>query len=204
MVEKIEKNILELFTLDEKLKFSEIEESIKIRSNKLAYHIKQLLNKGILEKKDDLYQLSETAENIIPYLSNKNSPLVVILIRIGNNKRCFLHKRQKRPFRGKLSLPGGRLLVNESISEAVTRIMKEKHNINAKLEKVNSVNFEIVKNKARRVHSFLLVLVSAKSKDRIEMSDISKNKKDIIKSDYQLITSPDRAIEIKEFITPAD
>lgn len=200
----IEKNILELFTLNEKLKFSEIEETIKIRSNKLAYHIKQLVKKGILEKKQELYCLSETAENIIPYLSNKNSPLVVVLIRIGDNKVCFLHKRLKRPFKDKLSLPGGRLLVNETIPEAVKRIMKDKHNINAKFKKANSINFEVVKRKGKRVHSFMLILAEATTKDKIEMKKISEYKKEIIRSDYQLITSPDQKLEIKEFITPAD
>lgn len=204
MVESIEKRILELFTLNEGLKFSEIEEAIKIRSNKLAYHMKQLLKKDILVKAGENYGLSEASEYLIPYLSGKDSPLAVILIRIGDNKRCFLHKRQKRPFLGKLSLPGGRLRMNESIKEAVVRIMKEKHGINAKLEKINSVNIEMVKKKDKIIHSFLLILVSAKSKDKIEMSDVAKNKKNIIKSDYQLITSPDKTIKIKEFITPAD
>lgn len=204
MAEEIEKQILELFTKNEKLKFSEIESSIKIRSNKLAYYIKQLLNKGILSKTQEYYSLSETTETLIPYLSNKNSPLVVILIRIGNSKECLLYKRLKRPFKDKLSLPGGRLLANETISEAVTRIMKEKHNINARLEKINSVNIEYVKRNNKELHSFLLILVSAKTKDKINLANILTNKKNIIKSDYQLITSKNTEVKIKEFITSAD
>lgn len=199
----IEQKILELFTFNESLKFNEIEKLTRQRSNKIAYHLKQLVNKNILVRKEESYQLSETAENIVPYLSEKNSPLVVILIRIGDNKRCFLHKREKRPFLGKLSLPGGRILVNESIKEAVKRIMKEKYNINSTLQQVNSVSLEIVKRDATRKHSFFLILVTAKTKDKIPIFEVRKCKKDIIKSDYHLITSKDSKIEIKEFITPA-
>ena len=96
------------------------------------------------------------------------------------------------------------MLVNESISEAVKRIMKEKYNINAVLDKINSINLEFVKRKNNKMHSFLLILVSAKTKDKIELTGIKKNKNKIIKSDYSLITSPDSLIKIKEFITPAD
>jgi ADP-ribose pyrophosphatase YjhB (NUDIX family) len=201
----MEEKILQLFVFNEKLKFSEIESLLKIRSNKLAYHIKQLVKKNVLAKEKEYYGLSETAEFLIPYLSEKKSPLVVILIRIGNTRRCFLYKRGKRPFKDKLSLPGGRLLVNEKISDAVVRIMKEKYNISAKLEKINSISHEfVVKKNKKIVHSFILILVSAKTKDKIDLIEIKKNKSRIILSDYKIITSPEEKIKIQEFITPSE
>ena len=177
MENKIEKDILEIFTFNEKLKFSEIENLLKIRSNKLAYHLKQLVKKQVLEKNQDTYNLTETAENLIPYFSKKVCPLVVVLIRIGNNKKCFLQARGKRPFKEKLSLPGGRILVHETIKEAVKRIMKEKYNIKAKLEKINSVSQELVKKNKKIIYSFFLILVSAKTQDKITLIDVKKNKK---------------------------
>jgi len=199
----MEKKILKLFTLNEKLKFSEIEKLISERSNKLAYHLKNLVKKGILEKNNETYKLTETAENLIPYLSEKTSPLPVILIRIGNNKKCFLYPREKRPFRNKLSLPGGRLLVNETLKEAVKRIMKEKYNINAKFKKVVSISHEFVRKNEKNMHSFILILVEAKTKDNCEFLDVKKNMKNIIDSDYKLITSKDKGINIKTFYTKA-
>jgi ADP-ribose pyrophosphatase YjhB (NUDIX family) len=199
----MEQKILQLFAINDKLKFSEIESMLKVRSNKLAYHIKQLINKKVLIKEKEYYKLSETAEYLIPYLSEKKSPLVVILIRIGNNKKCFLYKRQKRPFKDKLSLPGGRLLLNEKISDAVKRIMKEKYNISAKLKNTVSVNHEFVTKNKKPVHSFLLILTEATTKDKIQMTDVEKNKKNIISSDYQIITSPAKVLKIKTFLTKA-
>ncbi|MBM3234228.1 NUDIX domain-containing protein [Candidatus Pacearchaeota archaeon] len=198
---EIEKKILRLFTEKEKLKFSEIEKLLKIRSNKLAYYLKNLIKKGILEKQNENYRLTETAENLIPYFSEKTSPLPVILIRIGNNKNCFLCKREKRPFRDKLSLPGGRLLVNESIKEAVKRIMKEKYNINAELSKIISVSLEIVKRKSKKMHSFILILVEAMTKNKVKLESAAKNRKNIISSDYKLIASKPKEIKIENFYT---
>lgn len=183
----MERKILDLFLFNNKLKFNEIEKSLKIRSNKLVYHLKKLIVKGILEKQGDNYSLSETSEYLIPYLSSKKAVLPVILIHIGNDKKCFLHKRMKRPYKGKLSLPGGRMLIGEEIKDSVKRIMDEKHNIPATLKDVHSVSLEHVKKNGKVIHSFLLIFVSAKVGDKINLVDLKKNKSKIIPSDYKLL-----------------
>ena len=78
----MEEKILKEFLYNNELKFSDIEKALKIRSNKLAYHLKNLTKKGILKKQNETYKLSETAEELIPYLSEKQSSLAVILIAI--------------------------------------------------------------------------------------------------------------------------
>jgi ADP-ribose pyrophosphatase YjhB (NUDIX family) len=188
MENKIEQKILELFLFNNKLKFSEIEKYIKIRSNKLTYHLKSLIRKEILVKNNENYSLSETAEHLIPYLSDKKAVLPVILIHIGDKNQCFLYTRDKRPFKNYLSLPGGRLLINESIEEATKRLMK-KFSINAKLKKINSISLEHVESQSsnNRVHSFLLIFVSGETKDNLVLTNIRKNKSKIINSDFQLL-----------------
>ncbi len=183
----MEKEILKLFLTENKLKFSEIEKYLKVRSNKLDYHLKKLLKKGIITKQKEFYQLSEGSENIIPYLSEKNSTLPVILILIGNKNEAFLQKREKRPYKNLLSLPGGRLLQGEEIETAAKRIMKEKHNVDISLKKINSISLEhLVKNK-KIINSFILILITATTKNNIKLTEINKNKSKIIPSDYKLI-----------------
>ncbi|MFA5174039.1 MAG: NUDIX domain-containing protein [Candidatus Pacearchaeota archaeon] len=194
----MERKILNLFLFNNKLKFSEIERLLKIRSNKLSYHIKQLINKGVLTKKQEEYFLSEASEYLLPYISNKTSALPVILIHIGEKNKSFLYKREKRPFKNFLSLPGGRLLIRESIQEAANRIMKEKFNINVKFKKVNSISLEQVRKSNKTIHSFLLILVSVTTKDNISLTNINKNKSKIIKSDYYLLKNNlDKQIKIE-------
>ncbi len=184
--------------MNNKLKFNQIEKSLKIRSNKLDYHLKKLINKKIIEKNNNFYKLTETSECIIPYISNKNAVLPVILILIGSKEKYFLYKRKKRPYENLLSLPGGRMLLGEQIKDAVKRIMKEKHNINAKMNIMHSVSLEQVIKSNKIVHSFLLILVSAKTKNKIILTDINKNKSYIIPSDYKLIrNNSDKKIKIR-------
>lgn len=195
-------DILKLFQYNQKLKFSDIEKALRTRSNKLACHLKNLTKKGILIKEGSFYSLSENSEHLIPYLSEKSSPLAVVLILVGDRKKCFLITRSKRPFKGKLSLPGGRILIGESIEQATERIAG-KFDIRAKFTKINSISLEHVKKNEKILHSFFLILVSARTNEKISLTDIKSNKKKIIPSDYKLITSNKKEISIKTFYTPA-
>ena len=85
-------------------------------------------------------------------------------------------------------MPGGRILLGETIPSSIKRIMKEKHNISAKFKKINSISLEQIKKKNKIIHTFLLILTTATVKDKIPLTEIQKNKKRIIPSDYQLIT----------------
>ncbi|MDH3352865.1 MAG: NUDIX domain-containing protein [Nanoarchaeota archaeon] len=199
----MEERILKEFLYNHELKFSDIERGIKIRSNKLAYHLKNLVKKNVLKKNGEVYCLSETAETLIPYISEKQSPLSVVLVAVAkNSNQVFLHKRNKRPFKNKLSLPGGRILSGESIAQATKRIMKEKHSMNVELDKVNSVSIEHVEKKDKRVHSFVLIFTSASTRDKIEYTNVSKNKIEIISSDYKLIKNNlKKEVGVNEFLT---
>ncbi|MDD5700312.1 MAG: hypothetical protein PHH00_03970 [Candidatus Nanoarchaeia archaeon] len=183
----MEEKILQLFTRSHKLKFSDIEKSLSIRSNKLNYHLQNLIKKGIINKTDSKYHLTETSENLIPYLSAKKSPLPIILIHLGTNRSAFLYQRAKRPYKDFLSLPGGRMLLGESLQESVKRIMKEKCNMNAKLSKIHSLSIEHIKKSNKIIHSFILFFVSAKPLSKITLTDLKKSKRKIIKSDYLLL-----------------
>ncbi len=201
----MEEKILSAFLYNHKLKFNEIEKFVKIRSNKLAYYLKKFEKKGILEKDKDFYKLSETTECLIPYLTKKQSVLPVILVMIKDincTKNIFLIERKKRPYKDFLSLPGGRILLGETIPKASERIMKEKFNIKCKFKKINSISLEHIKKNKKIIHSFLLIFTTAKTKDKIDYMDIEKNKRRIIKSDYKLIKENiDKEIQIKNIFS---
>ena len=199
--DKIEDKILKLFLYSSRLKFSQIESKLRLRSNKLSYHLTSLVQRDILKKERGVYFLSESIEELIPYLSDKKSVLPVVLIHIGNSKKAFLYKREKRPFFGKLSLPGGRILIGENFTYTGKRIMKDKFNINVKIKKIKGITLEHVKKKGKIFHSFLLVVVEAVSLDKIDLIDIEKNKKNIISSDYKLITCKSHSVQINTLFT---
>lgn len=198
----MEQSILRLFLYNDRLKFNEIEKSSGKRSNILSYHIKKMLNEGIITKDHGFYKLSEDSESIIPYITEKRPVLPVVLVAIKENDRIFLHKREKRPYKGLLGLPGGRVLLGETIKEATERIMKEKFGVNCKFRKVNSVSIERIKKNNKIIHSFLLIFVTASTKDKINFTDLKRSRKGIIESDYRLIKEDlNSKIKIKDIFS---
>ncbi len=182
-----EEKILQQFLYNEKLKFNEIEKHSNVKSNKLSYYIKRLLEDGIITKEQEFYKLSDKSEVLIPYITEKKTILPVILVAMKEKGKVFLHKREKRPYKDKLGLPAGRILLGETIKDATERIMKEKFNIKCTFRKVNSISTENIHKNNETVHSFLLILVTATTKDKIIYADLKKNKREIITSDYKLI-----------------
>src|SRR3989338_3671918 len=182
----MENRIINLFLYENALRFSEIEKLSKIKSNKMSYHLKSLVKKGVIEKSGNLYRLSDSKEYLIPYLNKTESVIPVVLVAIKNKKGIFLIERKKRPFKGKLGLPGGRLIMGETIKESVERIGK-KFNVNCKFKKINSISMEFVKKNKNTVHSFLLIFATAETKEKIDFMNLEKNKRRIISSDYKLI-----------------
>ena len=193
----MEDSILKLFLYDKHLKFSEIEKKLSSRSNKISYHLTNMVKEGKLIKENELYSLSENNQKLIPYLTDKNSVLAILLIAIEKDNKFFLIKRNKRPFKNdKWCMPGGRLIVGETISQATKRIMLEKHNLKCKYKKVNSVSLEHVKDNKKVIHSFMLIFVSAVTKDKLDYKKIDKLKNKMVESDHYLLTK-DINLEIK-------
>ena len=184
----MESQISELFAYHRALKFSEIEKLLKIRSNKLAYHLKKLVTQGILTKSQETYSLAEPSELLIPYLSSKKAALPVILIHIGTTKEAFLIMRKKRPYDGLLFLPAGRLLLGETVPKATQRILKQKYGIKARFKSVHSISLEHIKKAKNILHSFVLFFVTATSSQTLPLTNVKHQKSKIIKSDYRLLT----------------
>lgn len=182
----MEEKILEQFLYADKLKFSEIEKALKVRSNLLNYHLKKLVSKGVLVKNKESYELSESSEYLIPYLSSKKHVLSVVLVHVGDNKSSFLVERKKRPYKGRLSLPGGRLIMGESIEEGAKRILKKFGVFMIKFNSVRSVRLEHLKRNGKIVASYLLIYCGAEAD--CELISLRENKSKIIESDYKLMT----------------
>ena len=61
---------------------------------------------------------------------------------------------------------------------------------------------EAIKKNGKTIHSFLLILVTAKTKEEIKFYNLEKNKSKIISSDYQLLKKDlNKEIEIKNIFT---
>jgi ADP-ribose pyrophosphatase YjhB (NUDIX family) len=198
---KEREKIFELFLNKEKLKFSDIEKALNIRSNMVSYHITQMQKEGLLEKKGDYYHITKHSEKYIPIFSNitgeELSPLPVILVAIVHKKEILLIKRNKRPYKDYWSMIGGKMHHDESFVDASLRIVKQKTGLAAKFLSINALMHERVHDDGLIKHSFILFFTKVFVDDQkfresnhgalkwIALKNIEKN--DIIHSDMWLI-----------------
>ncbi|MBI2632379.1 NUDIX domain-containing protein [Candidatus Pacearchaeota archaeon] len=189
--------IMSLFAFEFKLRFNEIKDKLKIRSNNLAYWLKKLVKQGIIVKDSNGYSLTETAEYHIPYFSSTRSALPIVLIKIGNKNQAFLYRRAKRPYKNLLALPGGRIFIGESPEEAAKRIMKSKFSIDILNPEFKNIFIEHIKSRDDIINSFILIIIKAFTLNSINLTNIKSNKKHIIKSDYEIINLKENKIKLK-------
>jgi 8-oxo-dGTP pyrophosphatase MutT (NUDIX family) len=194
-------SIFRLFLNDHRLRFSEIEKGISIRSNMVSYHLDRMIKDGLLEKKGFYYSLSRDAEKYIPVFSHIKgeslSAVPVVLVSIVRNNKILLMKRSKRPYSGYWGFIGGKVLLEESLGDAAVRLCKEKAGIDCKFVAVNTVLHERVVEDGFVKHGFFLFMVKVAVKNggkpdsmlgRLEWFDIAKlDRKSVIPSDYWLI-----------------
>lgn len=104
MVSGVQKRIIKDLLSLNKTNFNELwgkNES----SNLFAYHLKKLVDKGLVVKSGDDYELSPSGKILAFKFSSRNQdfleqPLVVVQLLIRNNGKVLVEKRFKHPFKG--------------------------------------------------------------------------------------------------------
>ncbi len=194
--------IFELFLRSKRLRFSDIEKSLGIKTNVLAYHLNTMIKEGMLLKDGDDYLLSTHGEKLLPFFAHITQQLTggclpVVLAAIIKNNKILLLKRKNRPYKGYWGMPGGKLHLEESIEECTVREVKEETGLDCAFSHIAAIVHERVKESDTYTHAFLLFFVVVKTKtDKIKESDEGKTEwfplKDlqpgrIIPSNYQMI-----------------
>lgn len=122
----IREAILDQFLHEQTLSFSAIRKALDVPSNKLSYHLQQLVEEDLLEKVDDSYVLTEEAKDYLPYfdmfLGTNKYPIVVAKPYFYNDDACVLTCREKEPFHSYWELPATKVRLGEGFGSAVERV----------------------------------------------------------------------------------
>lgn len=194
--------IYELFVRSKRLRFSDIEKAVGIKSNTLTYHLNSMVKEGMLQKEDDEYMLSAHGEKLLPFFAHITQKITggclpVVLAAIVKDNQILLLKRKRRPYQGYWGMPGGKLHLEESIEESALREVKEETGLDCTFSHIAAIVHERVKEKDAFKHAFLLFFVVLKLKaGKITESEEGKlewfplktlQPERIIPSDYHMI-----------------
>lgn len=150
----IQNQILSRLKNAKSLRYAELQ--IKDIPNDLYnYHLQFLVKKGLLDKNEDGYSLSDLGLKYIadPFASNHilssqfKINVITILSRIRNNKVEILNQiRKSNPSYGKVGVMGGVVLKGESILDAATRKLNQETGLTA--------NFKLLGCERRIMYKF--------------------------------------------------
>jgi ADP-ribose pyrophosphatase YjhB (NUDIX family) len=131
----IRKQILGKFMYNKSMKYNEIRESVK--SSKFNYHLKSLVEEGIVEQHKDKYNLTPKGVQLISALDGQKieenrRPLVCVFVMAQKNGKILVNERKKQPFLGYVGIPGGKLDWGKRVPEQAAQELMEETGLSAK------------------------------------------------------------------------
>jgi len=108
-------------------------------SNTFAYHIKALLDQGLIEKTEERYVLSSEGKAHVALLDGETgkteqTPLFGVLVVLVDNNNLLFAKRLKHPFYGYYGMITGKIKFDENVLDAAKRELLEETGLEAELE----------------------------------------------------------------------
>lgn len=163
MKNPIRRKILQKLIYHQGLKFSEL--CGDMASNKFNFHLQYLIDKGIIEKQEDvsnIYNLSKEYHHVGNYFDVEpmvvqSKPTVVVSPAIFNKDKTkiLLQLRTKEPFRDFYATPTAKAKMDEHLIETLKREVMEETGleINAKLKLITSN--KIIDNHEQITHNII-------------------------------------------------
>lgn len=148
----IRRHILYVLIINPEFSYSKLKPQ-NTESNLFIYHLKQLINEGLVEKINGKYSLTKEGKVFADSLSLKNlssriQPKIVTLLVCKNKKgEVLLYKRKRQPFANLIGFPYGKIHLGESVLEAGKRELQEKTGLSANLSHKADVYLTIFEGK---------------------------------------------------------
>ncbi|MFW6230417.1 MAG: NUDIX hydrolase [Nanoarchaeota archaeon] len=117
-------------------------------SNRFAYHLKTLVDQGLVEKHGDAYRLSAKGVSYVTYLDGatgkrKEKPVVCSFV-IGydaGEEKVLVNIRRKEPFYDYLGIPGGKIEMGTSPMQTAREEFLEETGLTGPLKLVAMSNY---------------------------------------------------------------
>lgn len=153
-------------------------------SNGFAYHLKILVEDGLVCKNGDVYCLTHEGKKLCTYIDGENGekakfPLLGILAVIYDKDRdmYLLMRRTKEPFFGMWGLIGGKLKFSEYIYECAKGEIKEETGLTCDIELRGIFSSKTYNNKALSYnHQMFIILATNPTGELIEKTREGENK----------------------------
>ena len=178
--------ILRALLMDSAKSFSELQKASTLTSDHANFHIKQLINAGLVahvKKEYGKYQLTRTGKEYANRMDTdeiiieKQPKLSIVILLLNSKGEKLCQERLKQPYYGYWSHPTGKIRWGEEVLEAASRELMEETGLTAKLT-VRGIEHRIDHDKAGHLledkYFFIIDGIEPKG-DLIESTDGLRN-----------------------------
>lgn len=135
-------------------------------SGKVNFHLKSLLELGLITKEDTLYSLTQEGERFGMYAKQfelkEQYPIPVVCCKVTRNDgKILMAKRAKKPAIDHWVVPGGKVDHGESIFECCKREVLEECGIEIEPKSVSGIFPTLFNNDSTTTHHIYLIVVEA-------------------------------------------
>lgn len=108
------------------------------------YHLQQLVIKGYIDKKEQIYNLTIKGKSIVTNIDEEtedvlNNYKVGVYLCLVDKNKVLLHKRLKHPQYGYIGLVSGKVRYGEKILDTAAREFKEETNLDADFKVIGNM-----------------------------------------------------------------
>ncbi len=147
---------------EELLRFNDLKNKTGLRSNELAYHVKVLLDTGLIMRLQEgdnvMYSLSKGGKAIYPYLpimlDEQRPVFVVACAALIDGDHIYFQKKPREPEKGSLIFFGGKVLSGKSIESSLREYITEQAGCDIEDLRLRCVN-EFMKDDDYRFHNIV-------------------------------------------------
>lgn len=159
----MQKHILHNLIFNPALPFSKLK-PVNTEGNLFMYHLKLLIQEGLVKKEAGGYQLTRDGQVFADKLSLKTfrprvQPKISTLLVCKNEQgEYLLYKKRRQPFIGLIGFPYGKTHLGEKVLESAARELQEKANLIATLTHRGDVYITIYQDNQLFTHSFFHII----------------------------------------------
>jgi len=148
-----------------------------LEGNIFTYHLNALIKTGYLEKDNRTYTLTAQGLRAIDAFSSSTSrpriqPKIVTLLAVQNpEKQWLFYRREQEPFHGCIGFPYGKIYLQESVSQAAARELKERTGLTIPLHNAAVAYIATLQDGDVISHMLVHLYVGQTSDQSIALSD---------------------------------
>lgn len=182
----------------------------KGESNNFSYHLGKIVEKGLVEKKEGKYSLTEEGHKMSAFVEGDTGeraefPTITIVLIVKKGNKFLCQKRLKQPFYGVWGFPSGKINFGQNLFECAKRDLEEETGLKSSEWKLKALEqVKTFEDKKMLFHHYIFHLMTEQAKGKLKEKTHKAENKWMTIDEYYSKEEAFPGDKFKEHILPAE